>query len=353
MQYGFIDQNGQRSISVFANGEVFVATDAHPRFDSILAGAKANDESVLSMFDMGREAAQRFERVSANGRVTVANGHVFFDGDEVDNSLTQQIMRFMDEGVEDFTPLVNFFEKVADNPQEHSRTQLFDWLSRHDFTISTTGDIVAYKGVAKQADGSLVSISRGPAIVDGVAVNGAVPNEVGSIVEMARSEVHHNPAVGCSTGLHAGTYNYAKDFSRGAVLQVHINPRDIVSVPTDCNWQKIRTCRYRVVKVIDVPVSSGYYADESAENGSQVYYECNSCLNSDFYENDLNEDGYCAECVSDIEAEMDREDEQDRIIADALSKQPRTATAWDTRLNYTKQKRYPKGHAKAGQFIPK
>jgi hypothetical protein len=40
------------------------------------------------------------------------------------------------------------------------------------------------------------------------------------------------------------------------MLEVHVNPRDVVSVPTDSNWQKVRCCRYKVVDVIDQPYST-------------------------------------------------------------------------------------------------
>lgn len=35
------------------------------------------------------------------------------------------------------------------------------------------------------------------------------------------------------------------------MLEVVINPRDVVSVPHDCSAQKLRTCRYVVTGVTD------------------------------------------------------------------------------------------------------
>ena len=29
-----------------------------------------------------------------------------------------------------------------------------------------------------------------------------------------------------------------------------VNPKDVVSVPTDCKFQKLRTCRYEVVSIL-------------------------------------------------------------------------------------------------------
>lgn len=264
LMYTLVDDGENQFVTVFVPGEMpLSARDDHPNFARIVSGAADGDTAVIDLFDVSQTVGRRFERLS--DRVTAANGRVYLDGDEINSALTKQILRFLDEDVNDWAPLVAFFEKVQANPQEHSREQLFEWLDRHDFTLTPDGDIVGYKGVRKNPDGSLVSISHGPAIVDGVAVNGAVPNGIGSTVEMARSSVTFDPAVGCSRGLHVGTYDYAKGFSQGAVLEVHVNPRDVVSVPTDCNWQKVRCCRYQVVDVIDTPYTSAVLDDDGAD----------------------------------------------------------------------------------------
>jgi len=234
-----------------------VANQDHPAFDAIRAGLEAG-EDVLDLFDPSAVAAIYFEKVS--DRVSVANGHVYFDGDEIDTTLSRQIVRLLDEGTEDWTPLVLFMEKVQQNPNDHSRTQLFDWLRDRDFTITPTGDFVAYKGVTSDAQGNLVSVHPGPGIVNGVAVNGQVPNPIGGVIEIARSYVNHDPSQGCSTGLHVGTYGYAKGYAHSALLEVHVNPRDVVSVPTDCDAQKVRVSRYRVVKAEAVEYDTAFLA---------------------------------------------------------------------------------------------
>ena len=103
-----------------------------------------------------------------------------------------------------------FMENVAANPNEHSREQLFDWLRDREFTITSNGCFIAYKGVwERDADAEdnypYQSCSRGDAIVDGERFTGAIPNGVGVTIEMPRGDVQHNPAAGCSTGLHVGT----------------------------------------------------------------------------------------------------------------------------------------------------
>lgn len=267
IQFSIVSSGEDAFVTVFVPGEpapLVAAKSGHPNFEAIvgaLASGDATRDEIVNLFDSSQVVAEKFEAVS--DRVLISGGHVLFDGAEIDNSLANQIVRFLDEG-EDFGPLVRFMENVMDNPNEHSREQLYDWLKQRDFSITWDGKIVAYKGVASDSEYGYRSISSGreSVYVEDEESNverytGHIPNPVGSLVSMDRNLVQHDPSVGCHVGLHVGTYEYASSFSQGAVLEVHVNPRDVVSVPTDCNWAKVRTCRYQVVDAIDQPYSTG------------------------------------------------------------------------------------------------
>jgi hypothetical protein len=163
----------------------------------------------------------------------------------VNNALTDLICRFVEEN-QDFTPLVAFFEKVNQNPNIHSRDQLFRWLQTHNFSITKSGYIVGYKGVLE----NLKSSHSGPGIVNGVAVSGHLDNSPGNVLEMERGQVTFDPAVGCSFGLHVGTWDYARSFA-SRVVELHVDPADVVSVPTDCADAKMRVAKYRVIRELD------------------------------------------------------------------------------------------------------
>jgi hypothetical protein len=323
----------EANLTVFVGGEMYVATDTHPNFRAILDKVMAEDESVVDLFDVSKTAEKRFDRLSE--RVTVSNGRIYFDGEEVDNALTTQVLRFIDNGVEDFKPLVKFFEKVMTNPNEHSREQLYRWLSRYDFTITDEGDFIAYKGVQVVSDDhKYESISRGKAISNGVEYNGAIPNPLGAVVEMPRSNVQHDPSVGCHVGLHAGTWSYASGFAQGAVLTVVINPRDVVSVPTDCQDQKLRVCRYTVQEVTEVkyeaPVVSfddedeyddEDYCYECGESGCEgECLECDSCGSTWCYDYECQNCEDCGEHETDCVCDEEEEEETPSPDLDAYVK---------------------------------
>lgn len=291
LKFSLVTAGDARAVTVFANGEVYAAqSDSHPNFDAIVAGALADDPAVIDLFDVEKVIAREFTNLS--DRVTLFNGTVFFDNDPVDEAINRQIVRFLDEGTDSWAPLVRFLENVMQNPNEHSREQLYRWLVKYDFPITDDGCIIAYKGVDKQDD-KFFSVHSGTAIVDGVEFNGQIPNAVGSTITMPRSDVQHDPSRGCHTGLHAGTWSYASGFGRGGVLTVRINPRDVVSVPTDCYSQKVRVCRYVVEGVTETEFTSVRWAEESEDvDGEDICSRCDQsfddCCDPEFCDGDGN-----------------------------------------------------------------
>lgn len=96
IQYHLIrNEDGESNIVVFISGEApQVAHESHPNFEAILLGAAQGDESILSLFDVAKTVEAKFQRLSE--RVTTQHGKLFLDGVEVNNALTEQVLRFLD-----------------------------------------------------------------------------------------------------------------------------------------------------------------------------------------------------------------------------------------------------------------
>lgn len=264
---------GDEFVVAFVPGQplpLIAAKSGNPNFDQIVAALRdeADSDEIVPLFDLTDAVNTRFSALNEalSDRILVEGGTVYFDGAPIDNAVTKQIVRFLEED-QDFEPLVYFMERVMDNPNEHSREQLYAWLDGRDFSITQDGMIVGYKGVASDGQGGYRSISSGREKVfveaeDGTVKShtGHIPNPIGATISMDRNLVQHDPSVGCHVGLHVGTWDYASNFSRGTVLEVHVDPRDVVSVPTDCAAAKVRTCRYTVVQAVDAPYASGLIA---------------------------------------------------------------------------------------------
>jgi hypothetical protein len=254
--FQLVNTGTTRSITAVVDGQVYQADDTHPGFNAIVEAIQNNADVNADLFSPPRAVHKALSSVT--DRISFDGLNLYFDGDKVDNSISRALVRGLQNG-EDVTPIALFMERLAQNPNRHSRTQTFDWLMAQEeeggFTIDRDGFLIGYKGVARDGD-KYSSISTGTAFVDGVEHKGSIPNAVGSVVHMPRSKVQHDPSNGCSVGLHVGTWSYASQWARGAVLKVRVNPRDIVSVPTDCSHQKMRVSKYSVLEVLSGPVNS-------------------------------------------------------------------------------------------------
>lgn len=239
--------------------------------DRMRAGEAGEDDLVTAFADViGRQATMTRVKqevvASVNARlvgitphIRIDTEHALWDNDPFDavglpRSLEDHLVRLFREAPDDDTSWhgwVRFVERLMANVSPDVRAQLFGWLDSQGWlTVTPDGELVGYRGGMATDEHAMVSIHEGPAIVDGVSVNGHVPNDVGSVIEMPRSSVTVDAANGCASGLHVGTYAYACSWSHGPVAKVAVDPADVVSVPTDCGASKIRCCRFRVLEVI-------------------------------------------------------------------------------------------------------
>lgn len=247
------DETGSTSVTAFfpeTQEPPLVANPGHGNFQRILeyfaqAGGNPDPTEVRNLFDVGRAVSAAFARLGE--RVTVKGNSLLFDGDPLNSALADTIVEYYIEGNDNVEPLVKFLENLMTNPNPLSRESLYGWLANKSFHIDDDGCFLTYKSVRSAGDGVYNSISSGTADVNGETIHGVIPQEIGDVVEMPRSDVDDNTHAACSTGLHVGTWGYASSFSGDTMLLVKVNPRDVVSVPKDSGEQKVRVCRYVVV----------------------------------------------------------------------------------------------------------
>lgn len=234
-------------ILVVVNGKSHTITEAHPNFEEIRDRLLGREfEGLDRLIDV---QGKILSELSEN--VTISGNTLYYKGEPLYDSLANTVVEFYRTG-RSFVNLVNFMERLFENPSRHSRTQLFEFLDRHEFAITDEGYFLAYKGV----DRDLCSITWGSAYVNGELVVGKIPNNPGNLIQMDRRDVMDDPTVACSHGLHAGTWEYASGFGP-VVVEVMVNPKHVASVPNDCNFQKIRTEEYRVLRQVATPVNPG------------------------------------------------------------------------------------------------
>lgn len=250
-------------LSVFGDVNESITSDSRSfdeavRYLTSTAPADLDRNEVSRLMSPKGVVESYLRRVS--DRVSFKGNTLLFDGDEVNNSLADTIIRLSTEDESgDPAKLVKFLENLMTNPSAHSREQLYDWISGRNITITNDGHFLAYKGLRND----FTSIHAGPGIVNSVEyTNTSLDNSPGNVVEFSRSKVVANSGIGCAVGLHAGTHEYASNFAQGKLVLVKINPRDVVSVPTDCDAQKLRVCRYEVLEEVEAKYESVTYTDQ-------------------------------------------------------------------------------------------
>lgn len=236
-----VDDDGNGAISIYTDGAAVTVQHDHPNFSRI-SQALVRGEDPTPLLSLGQFVSEIDERVKIYGDV------VYFDGEAIHNSLTRTILRYFREG-RDTTGLVRFMERLTENPSRRGREVIFEWVQDKDLTITEDGAFIGWKGVSHD----MRSVHSGKAVVETedegpIEHTGRIPNEVGSIVSMPRSEVMDDPNADCHVGLHVGTYEYARGFGN-VLLEVEVGPEDVVSVPASSTSWKIRCCKYKVLRV--------------------------------------------------------------------------------------------------------
>lgn len=219
-------KQGDNLVMVIDNRTLTV-TGSHRNYDLIVEALKNKDfDSIVELYDVG-ESIRHF----AGGRVDVIDDEVYYDGQPLHNTLTDRLLDLMDEGFE-VDPLVKFLENLMQNPSKRAVDELYLFLETNKMPITPDGHFLAYKNVR----GNYTDIH-----------SGTFDNRVGTVNEVPRNTVDEDRNRTCSTGLHFCSLAYLESFPGEHTMILKINPRDVVSIPSDYNNTKGRTCRYEVV----------------------------------------------------------------------------------------------------------
>jgi len=229
---------GDDGITVFVDGETYTLTINDPNYDKAIRFITEgkSKKKFKKLFD---RAKQIKSYMSADCKFSIQGGVIYYDGEEVVNSLTIKIIKMMEQGIP-IDPMVNFFVNLRQNPSATAQRELYEYLEAGELPITSDGCFLSYKSVRRDYKDWH---------------SGTFDNSVGSICEMPRYDVDDNREVTCSTGLHAAQLSYAKGFggSDSRLMVIKINPRDVVSIPRDYNNTKLRCCRYEVIAEMATP----------------------------------------------------------------------------------------------------
>lgn len=276
-------------VSVYFNGEVYPVNRTHPSFHKIKELAKERRwAEIIPLLNVAKAANQwGQEAVKGNEDFTFDEGVVRYQGVAFPSIVSQKVLAMMSEGLP-ADPLLNFLRKLRLNPSATAQRELLLFCVANEFQIHEDGDIIAYKGVRDDYRD---------------IHSGRFLNTVGTVNEMARHEVDDNRDRTCSYGFHFAALEYASMFSGNRkVMVLKLNPKDVVSIPSDYNDQKGRACRYEVVAELKTktPEFREVYNDEavhrmttSGQPEEIEAFQCEEC-GEDIY-SDYDHDEACSE----------------------------------------------------------
>jgi hypothetical protein len=298
-------------LTIVADGVQHTVLASNPMFASAVSAFQSKDWDALML---AIDPSLKFKNLYAKyEQIEVKDGSVFVSGDVVRSIVADRIINYLADGI-DCLPIFKFITRLQLNPSKRAVDELYTFLEHKYLPLTESGTFLAYKAV--RAD-----------FTD--KHTGKFDNSVGNVLEMPRNKVDDNKEVGCSYGFHAGTLEYASGFASGndKLVLVEIDPADVVSIPTDCNFQKLRTCRYKVVSEYERPLSEQVYQSRfSTENDDDVddEWDSDSCVECDCCDIECDECLCCNDCCyckNDSNEEDDEEDEEEEELEDAYEPQ--------------------------------
>ena len=296
-------------ITVVLDGERHSINAGNGMFSKALEAYKVNDWDAF-IGCVNPEIRLKSLYASYEG-IEVKDGNLYVFDEPVHSTLATRVLSFLEAGL-DCVHLFKFILKLNLNPSKRAVDELYTFLEHRALPITDNGNFLAYKAVREDYTDKYT---------------GKFLNTIDAVLEMPRNKVDDDKNVGCSYGFHAGTVEYAKDFMgrEGHLMIVEINPADVVSIPTDCQFQKLRTSKYKVVGEYEIDLTDPLYASrfETDQDDDVDLWDddsddevCSDCLEESYGNcDDCDCCEGCCNCSEDDDSEEDdsEEDEDDDV----------------------------------------
>jgi hypothetical protein len=230
MSYPYLVQGN--NVVVVINNKPHTISKTHITYQKVVDAIKAQDwDTVRDIIDPKKVVINY-----GQGNVAIQGEKLFWKGEEMHGAIVNRMVAMLQEGFS-IEPLVLFMENLMTNPSFRAVNELYGFLERNNLPITPDGHFLAYKKVRDDYKD---------------CYTGTLDNSVGKTVEMERNKVNDDKNQTCSYGLHFCSEGYLNHFGGDRVVILKINPRDVVSIPTDYNNTKGRCCRYEVIGEVGV-----------------------------------------------------------------------------------------------------
>ncbi len=256
-------------VTVVIDNQTHTITKTHPLFDEVKRCIREGEWDRVKDIIEPKKVVIKF----SNGTIRIDGDTVYYRDVEMHNSLTCRMVDMIKEGF-DITPLVNFLGNLMRNPSKTAVSELYGFLEKNNLPITPDGYFMAFKKVNKNFydihSGTVLNkpaYMMSPSDLELIKEVQGKKNEVTvavadnvTVISMERNNVDDVRNNTCSTGLHFCSKEYLSHFgsTNDPVVILKIDPADVVSIPSDYNNSKGRTCAYQVVGVLGVSAADAF-----------------------------------------------------------------------------------------------
>lgn len=198
-------------------------------------------DELRSYFIYDKSVNKNILKSSSN--IELHGNDFYYKGYKIKNYLSERILDIFKQskmlGVKpekNLNSLALFLDNLMKNPSQNSVNQLYKFVENTRLPITDDGCLLAYKIITHDYKDKYTA---------------TMDYRVGKKASMPRSMVMDDKNIACGPGLHFCSWNYARGFfcdpSKDRMVVVKVNPKDVVSVPTDHLYEKGRCCKYKIL----------------------------------------------------------------------------------------------------------
>ena len=254
-------------IILFINGKSISIEKTDKRYPKIVKvfelPVSEQEDAVLKVLEPTEVSVKSIH--GQNG-FEVVGDDIFYKGEKLPNAFATKIKSIIRDGL----PLEHFekfWENLEQNPSYSvlHETGFIDFLEYAELPITEDGYFLAYRGV--QDDYYSKSGNPATKVLQGtVNERGQIYNGIGEVIEVKRNGVIEDRSIACAHigSLHIGSKDYATSWA-SKVIVVKVNPKDVVSVPYDCNAQKCRVSKFEVLYDYEGEIESSVVDSKGGE----------------------------------------------------------------------------------------
>ena len=261
-------------IAYFHNGVIMEKDNCSD--DDFMQIRNINDEKELCewfLSDKDKEALKIINEVNNSNLLKCVNDKICWPEISelsMPEELVSEILNAEKEGDEvKLLTYKNFWTLMCLNTDPVCRKKLFNFLKIHGLTIEKHGFFVAYRNVDKTKEEGVYTDHH----------TGTFRIKIGEMVTIDRRDCDSNSNIECSRGLHVAGKNWlTRNYYGTQGLVCLVNPADVVAVPGNSEYGKLRCCAYLPIDLLEYN-----YDDKPIEFPKEDGFDC-SYVNKVIYE---------------------------------------------------------------------